>query len=136
MTTADVLALPRDQAFARGLLVPVASWRRRRHQIPFPVRFTPAAWDALVTYAGPRGRVPDAHSTDVRLGRALDALSTAIRNVGVGTFSARMMTVAMPPCIGRFRYAAEPLRVTVLTTPDEERRDTLTVMLPAEAPAF
>jgi hypothetical protein len=134
MTIAEILALPRATAFAEGLLIPVASWRRREHRIPFAVRFTPAAWDALVAYPGPRGGQADPRWLDGRLEKVLAALGTAIHSAGVTSFRDSTMTVLMPPWVGRIRPRNMSLRVVGITTCNEEGEDALTVMLPPEAP--
>ncbi len=136
MTIADVLALPRATAFREGLLVPIAPWRRKEHGIPFPVRLTPGAWEALVAYPGPYGGAPERRSLDPRLDHALTALAAAIHNVGAVTFCDRTMTVLMPSWVGPPRPHDNTLQIIVVTTPDENGNDTLTVMLREEAPTL
>jgi hypothetical protein len=133
MTTADVLSLPRSEAFAQGLLLPVAPWRRRQVGIPFPVRLTVAAWMTLVAFPGVHGGTPDPRTFDTRLDRLLQGLANAIANVGAVTFSERTMHVALPSWIGPPRSAAHHLSMVVVTNLDEEGQDTLTVMTPLEA---
>jgi hypothetical protein len=134
MTTAEILSLPRAAAFAQGLLIPVAPWRRKEHKIPLAVRFTPAAWEALIAYPGPRGGEPDPRWLDGRLEKVLAALGTAIHSAGVACFRDATMTVLMPSWVGPIRSRGTPLHVLVITTRDEEGQDALTVLLPHEAP--
>jgi hypothetical protein len=116
MTIAEILALTRAKAFAEGLLIRVASWRRREHRIPFAVRFTPAAWEALVAYRDPRGGEPDARWLDGRVEKVLAALGTAIHSAGVASFRNSTMTVLMPSWVGPIRPRNASLRVVGITT--------------------
>jgi hypothetical protein len=129
----QVLALPRATAFDQGLLVPVARWRRERHHIPLPLRFTTQAWEQLVAFRGPRGGQPTTPQLDVRLQRVLTALHTALFQHGTYTAYHERLHVLMPSWLRHSQTPADPA-VDVLISNDDEGTPTLTVLLPNELP--
>jgi hypothetical protein len=129
MSPAEILSLPRAQAFAEGLLVPVAPWIRKSLGLPLPVRFTATAWEALVAYEGPHGGRPDPRAFDRRMERVLSILKEPISTLGLEPFRTHKMHVFLPNWIGPIRPRPKNgLSMRIVLTVDEEGQETLTIL--------
>jgi hypothetical protein len=129
MTPAEILALPRAQAFAEGHLVPVPPWVRKDMGFPIPVRFTAAAFEALVAYPGPHGGQPDPRTLPRRMERVLAMLKDPVVHLGLEPFRTHKMYIALPDRIGPLRPRPRNGRsMRVVLTLDEEGQETLTIL--------
>lgn len=118
-----VLALPRAKAFAEGLLVPISPYVRRQASLATPLRFTAAAWRALIADPGrPLPREPAVRQE--RLDRVLAAIRDGLTDCATYFRHARTFTLI-------HRRAT----VLVLASLDEDGADVLTVALPSETTA-